>query len=87
MAKTMVLARGTKAEHKDVLFMFKPDDFRLTDERWVGEYVVLGEGVHDRRQHTLTVDGEVYTVHGDWSLTPGRARRFTMADHRAMERG
>lgn len=47
---------------------------------------VIGEGYVSDRGRVLTLDnGTVYTVHGDGSVTEGVARRFTMADHRAME--
>lgn len=76
--------------HKDVLFMMKPDDFRLTTEKPGGGdwgYKMVAAGRSSDRNRLLTLDdGTEYTVHADWSVTLGRARRVTMADHRAMER-
>lgn len=76
--------------HKNTLFMMRPDDFRLTTEKPSGGtwgYTIVAHGRASDRNRLLTLDdGTEYTVHGDWSVTKGRARRVTMADHRAMER-
>ena len=55
--------------YKDILFMMDPDDFRLSDERFSSNYAVLGEGAYAVRAKTFTVDGKLYQVHADWSLT------------------
>lgn len=67
--KKYVLVRAAKFEHyTNVLFMMDATDFRLSDERFSGNYTILGEGAYDRRAGTLTVDGHAHTVFHDWSV-------------------
>lgn len=53
--------------HKDVLFMMKPDDFRLTDERFKGDYTTLDKGTYKSRVLTTEKSG-AFQVFSDWSV-------------------
>lgn len=57
--------------YKDVLFMFKADDFRLTDERFSGGYTILGDAEYVHKTRTLTCGGKTYRVYPDWSVKEG----------------
>ncbi len=70
--RLMVVCRDYNG-HKDVRLMMDSDDFRLTDARFADNYTIVGEGAHDRRARTLTVDSRVYHVFSDWSLGEPRS--------------
>lgn len=60
--------------HKDVLFMMKQDDWRLTDERFAPNHTVVANGTYTHRHPepgvigTLVADGVAYGVFSDWSV-------------------
>lgn len=54
---------------KDVLFMMKADEFRLTDPRFSANYTVLDAApVYTHKTRTLSSSLGVFRVFTDWSL-------------------
>lgn len=67
-AKLLVKCPRYDNKPADVLFMMEADDFRLHDERYAKEYVILAPAQYNHKSRTLTTATDTYKVFSDWSL-------------------
>ena len=67
MAKRVFVNCKDYNGHKNVKFVMRPNDFRLTDEVFSDDYETLGDV--NVLNNGFAFSGKLYTVHSDWSVS------------------